>query len=55
MRFPTSSQPTAYDAVYAIYEAIQKSGATSDMKTDALCDALSKDNDEIESLVLPAR
>ena len=45
---PNQFAADAYDAVYAIYEAIQKSGATSDMKTDALCDALSKAMTEIE-------
>ena len=45
---PNQFAADAYDAVYAIYEAIQKSGATSDMKADALCDALSKAMTEIE-------
>lgn len=37
---PNQFAADAYDAVYTIYEAIQKAGATSDMSTEELCDAL---------------
>ena len=37
---PNQFAADAYDAVYTIYEAIQKAGVTSDMSTEELCDAL---------------
>lgn len=45
---PNQFAADAYDAVYAIYEAIQKSGATSDMSTSDICDALVGAMTEIE-------
>ncbi len=45
---PNQFAADAYDAVYAIYEAIQNSGVTSDMETSDICEALVGAMTEIE-------
>ena len=37
---PNQFAADAYDAVYAVYEAINKAGCTSDMTTEEICDAI---------------
>ena len=37
---PNQFAADAYDAVYIVYEAIQKAGVTADMSNEELCDAL---------------
>ena len=45
---PNQFAADAYDAVYAIYEAVKKSGVTPDMSAEDMCDKLSAAMTEIE-------
>ena len=45
---PNQFAADAYDAVYTVYEAIQKAGVTADMSAEDICDALIPVMTEIE-------